>query len=177
MKTRTKVGLIIGAIIVVAALIALYVIYSGQAGQLNELKERLNTAQGRLPGLTTQKQGLEDQLASAQSSLESSQAKFPESVENIKYGEYLFEIAEDCNVNLASLTFPTPTDKKIGNVTYSVVSLTLPISGAWENILQFIATIRTDARFASTEVKSVNVNMGGKGPTASIVVDIYAYKG
>jgi hypothetical protein len=65
----------------------------------------------------------------------------------------------------------------VGAVTYSVVSLTLPISGTLENIFQFVDAIRTDANFASTEVKSVNINMGSKGTTATIAVDIYGYKG
>jgi hypothetical protein len=177
MKISRKVGLIIGAVIIVAALVSLYVVYSGQAGEREELEERRETAETLSFGLTTQKQELEDQLTSAQSSLDASQKKFPASVESIEYGEYLFKIAEDCNVNLESLKFPTPTDKKVGAVTYSVVSLTLPISGTLENIFQFVDAIRTDANFASTEVKSVNINMGSKGTTATIAVDIYGYKG
>ena len=176
MKLSRKVGLILGAVIIVAALVILYVVvYSPQAGQRNDLNTRLLRAQTFLTGLTTQKQDLENQLASAQSSLETNKTKFPESVESIEYGEYLFEIAADCNVNLASLTFPKPTSKTVGAVTYSVVSLSLPVSGALTDIFTFIDTIRTDERFASTDVKSMNLNVAGSGATIS--VDIYGYKG
>ena len=174
MKLSRKVWLILGAVIIVAALVSLYIVYSGGAGERNDLNTRLFRAQAFLPGLTNQKQDLENQLASAQSSLETSQVHFPESVESIEYGEYLFEIADECNVNLASLNFPKPADKKVGAVTYSVVSLSLPVSGALTDIFDFIDIIRTDERFASTDVKSVTLNVGG---SATINVDIYGYKG
>jgi hypothetical protein len=173
MRISRKVWLILGAVILVAALVSLYIVYSGQAGERNELKDRLDTAEARLTVLTANKQELENQLVSAQSSLETNQAKFPESVESIEYGEYLFEIADDCNVNLGSLNFPRPAGKTVGAVTYSVVSLSLPVSGTLDDIFDFIDTIRTDDRFASADVKSVNMDVAG---SATINLDIYGYK-
>jgi hypothetical protein len=173
MKISSRVGLIIIVVVIIAALVGLYTVYSRQAAERNGLNERLDRAQTLLPGLANNKQDLENQLASAQSSLDASQAKFPQSVESIEYGEYLFEIARECNVNLDSLTFPRPAARTVGAVTYSVVSLSLPVSGALDNIFKFIDTIRTDDRFASTEVKSVNLSAGGG--SATIAVDIYGY--
>jgi hypothetical protein len=176
MKISRKVGLILVAIVIVGALIGAYVIYSHQAAQRNGLNDRLTRAQNALPVLTTQKQDLQTQLASAQYSLNTSQARFPQSVASIEYGEYLFEIADDCNVELTSLTFPQPTDRIVGVVTYSVVSLTLPVTGALDDIFDFIQTLRADARFASTELKVVSMHIG-TSTTATISVDIYAHKG
>jgi hypothetical protein len=174
MKISRKVGLILGAIVIVAALVVVGVFYFRQAGERADLDDRLDRAQTLLPALTKQKQDLEDQLASAQSSLDTSRVEFPESVDSIEYGEYLFEIADDCNVVLASLNFPRPAARTMGGVTYSVVSLSLPVSGTLANIFEFIDTIRTDDRFASTQVKSITMSVGG---SASIYVDIYGYKG
>jgi hypothetical protein len=98
-------------------------------------------------------------------------------VESIEYGEYLYELAGACNVQLAGLNFPAPHSVTVGAVTYSVVSLSLPISGALDNIFDFITMLRTDARFASTEVKTVNMNTGGTAASATISVDVYAHKG
>jgi len=174
MKPSKKVWLILGAVILVAALVSVYMVYFRQAEERDALNGRLSTARTRLPVLNAEKNGLEDQLTQAESLLNASQAKFPESVESIEYGEYLFEIADDCNVNLASLNFPKPADKKVGAVTYSVVSLSLPVSGELSDIFDFIDILRTDQRFDSTEVKSVNLNVGGG--SATISVDIYGYK-
>ena len=175
MKIRSRVGLIVIIVVIVAALAGLYTVYSRQAAQRSQLNERLDTAQTLQAGLNASKTDLEDQLASAQSSLNSSQAQFPASVESIEYGEYLFEIAERCNLQLATLSFPRPAARTVGSVTCSVVSLSLPVSGTLENIFKFIDLIRTDPRFASTQVNSVNLNVGGG--SAVIAVDIYGYKG
>ena len=174
MNLSRKVWLILGAIIIIAAIIIVGVVYFRQAGERDVLNNRLSEAETRLPVLTASRDEQENQLASAESLLEASQAQFPESVESIEYGEYLFEIADDCNVNLASLKFPKPTDKKIGAVTYSVVSLSLPISGTLEDIFDFIDTIRTDERFASADVKSVYMDVAGS--SAIVSLDIYGYK-
>jgi hypothetical protein len=177
MKISRRVGLILGVVVIVAALIGAYVVYSGQAAQRNDLNDRLTRAQSVLPLLTNQKRDLQDQLAGAQSSLDTSQAKFPQSVESIEYGEYLYEIARDCNVQLTSLSFPQPASVTVGEVTYSVVSLTLPVSGALDNIFDFIDTLRTDDRFASTEVNRITITIRGGLTTAAISVNIYAHKG
>jgi hypothetical protein len=174
MKISRKVWLILGAVILVAALVSVYMVYSRQAGERNDLNARLSTAQVLLPTLTKQKADLENQLAQAQSSLDTNKAKFPESIESIEYDEYLFEIAAECNVNLASLSFPKPTSKTEGAVTYSFVSLSLPVSGSLANIFKFIDTLRTDERFASAEVTGVNIIVAG---SATINLNIYGYKG
>ena len=175
MKIGRKALLVLGAVVIVAAVVVVGVLYSRQAGDRADLNDRLDRAQTLLLGLTANRNNLEDQLTSAQLSLETSAAKFPESVQSIEYGEYLFEIAADSNVNLDSLTFPKPAASTVGGVACSVVSLTLPVTGTLENIFKFIDTIRTDDRFASTNVKSVNMNIGGS--KATINVDIYGYKG
>jgi len=175
MKLSSKVWLIVISVVLVAALAGLYTVYSRQAAERADLTERLEDAESLLPGLAVSKSDLEDQLASAQSSLSTSQAQYPQEIHSIEYGEHIFEIVEECNLRLASLNFPRPAGVKQGAVTYRVVSLTLPVSGALENIFKFIDIINTDPRFTSTRVKSVNLNVGGG--SATIAVDIYGYKG
>jgi hypothetical protein len=148
-------------------------IRSEQATELEDLNQRLETAQARLPVLTAQKNDLQDELASAQSSLDSSKTQYPQEIHSIEYGEHIFDIVEDSNLGLSSLSFPRPSGTTEGSVTYRVVSLTLPVSGTRDNIFDLMDTINTDPRFASTRVKSVVLS--GKG--ATINVDIYSYKG
>jgi hypothetical protein len=174
MRISKKVGLIIGAVILVVILVILFTTYSRQARDRNDLNAKLSAAQTLLPILTTQKTDLENQLAQAESSLNANKAKFPESVESIEYGEYLFEIADECNVDLTFLTFPKPTARTIGAVTYSGVSLALPVRGELDNIFDFIEALRTDERFASAEVTAVKTDVAG---SATINLNIYGYKG
>jgi len=175
MRINRKVVLIVIIVVIGIAAGVLFSMYSRQVADQKDLDAKLDRARVLTVSLTGQKKDAEDKLASAESLLEQSRAKFPTSVESIEYGEYLFDIAEDCGVTLESLKFPTPVEKKVGSVTYSVVSLSLPVSGPLDNIFDFISTIRTDPRFASTELKTVNLDVGGT--RAIITLDIYGYKG
>ena len=82
---------------------------------------------------------------------------------------------EECDLQLGTLSFPKPSSSKQGSVTYSAVSLTLPVNGMVENIFKLIDIIKTDPRFVSTSVTSVNLNVGGR--SATISVTIYGYEG
>ena len=175
MKLSNKVWIIAGIGVIVVLLIVAFMMYSRQGADQQDLQDRQDAATARSATLTASKQDLENQLAQAQSLLDDSQAQYPQTIESIEYGEYLFEIADSCDVTLASLSFPKPGTVTQGSVTYSLVSLSLPVSGELDNIYMFIDTLRTDPRFASTNVKSVTLNVGSD--SATIVVDIYAYKG
>jgi len=175
MKLSNKVWIIAGIGVIVVLLVVAFMMYSRQGADQQDLQDRQDAATARSATLTASKQDLENQLAQAQSLLDASQAQYPQAMESIEYGEYLFEIADDCDVTLASLSFPKPGTVTQGSVTYSLVSLSLPVSGELDNIYMFIDTLRTDPRFASTNVKSVTLNVGSD--SATIVVDIYAYKG
>ena len=174
MKLSNKVWIIVGIGIIVVLLAVMFMVYSRQAAEQRDLEDRLDAATARSITLALDKQDLEGQLSQAQSLVDTSQAQYPQAIESIEYGEYIFEIAEKCNLSLASLSFPKPGTVKQGSVTYSVVSLSLPVSGALEDIFEFIDTIKTDPRFASTRVKSVNLSVGGG--SAVIAVDIYGYR-
>ena len=184
MKISRKVGLILGAVIIVAALVILYVVvYSPQAGERNDLNARLSRAQAFLPGLTNQKNDLENNLAQAESLLDASKSQFPQLVTSIEYGEDLYAMADECGVQLTSLTASPLADRTVGAVTYSVSSFVVTVNGDIGNVLKFIDAIGTGIDYQlpwtfqlpwSVDVKSVNVNVGG--PT-TISLDIYGYKG
>jgi len=174
MKLSNKVWIIVGIGIIVVLLAIVFMVYFRQVAEQRDLEDRLDVATARSITLAADKMDLEDQLSQAQSLVDTSQAQYPQAIESIEYGEYLFEIAEKCNLSLASLSFPKPGTVTQGSVTYSVVSLSLPVSGALEDIFEFIDIIKTDPRFASTRVKSVNLSVGGG--SATIAVDIYGYR-
>jgi hypothetical protein len=179
MKLSKKVRLIIGIAIFAIVLAVLFSIYSGLAGERGQLENDLSVAQANLPKLTALKEDLEDQLAQARSLLDRSRAKFPESVKSIEYGEDLFEIADDCDVEITRLAASMPTDQKAGGATYSVSSFAVDVKGDVSDILDFVDALRAGVDFQlpwSAEMKAVRINYAGEG-TATINLDIYAYKG
>lgn len=181
MKPSKKVWLIIGIAIFAIVLAVLFSIYSGLAGEREQLENNLSVAQALLPTLTAQKGDMEDQLAQAQSLLDRSRAKFPESVKSIEYGEDLFELADDCDVEITKLTASMPTDA--GDATYSVSSFAVAVKGDVSDILDFVDALRADVDFQlpwSAEVTAVKINYAGEegtAGTATIKLNIYAYKG
>jgi hypothetical protein len=178
MRLSRRIWLIVVAVIIIAALAGLYSVYAKQAGERADLSDRLHRAQTLLPGLMDQRQDLEDELANAESLLNKSEAQFPDSVESIEYGEDLFEIAGDCGVEITKVTASAPANKPVGTITYSVSSFVVVVSGATENILDFIYAVRIGDDFQlpwSAEVKTVNLDVAGS--TAAVSLDIYGYKG
>jgi len=193
MKLSKKVWLIVVVVIIVAALGVLFSIYSGQARERGDLQDRLSRAQTLLPTLITQRDSMEDQLAQAQSSLDSSQVKFPESVDSIEYGEDFFKIAYGqklytmaggCGVELTRLTASKPINKEVGTVTHSISSFAVVVEGNTDNILKFIDAIGTGIDYDlswsfqlpwSVDVQSINIEVNKSKATISL--DIYGYKG
>jgi len=173
-----RARLVVIVVVLVAALAVLFTFYSRQAAERNDLNERLDRAQILLVGLGNQKTTLEDELTQARSLLNTSLANFPTSVESIEYGEDLFEIAADCNVDITSLSASPPETTKVGAATYSISSFVVGVSGISENILVFIQALTTGDDFQlpwAADVKSVSTDASRS--TATIDLDIYGYKG
>jgi len=176
MKLSKKVWLIVGIAIFAIVIAVLFSTYFRQAGEQEQLANNLWTAQVLVPKLTAQKEDLEDQIAQARSLLDRSRAKFPESVESIEYGEDLFEIADDCDVEITRLTASKPT----GSAPYSVSSFAVDVKGDVSDILDFVDALRAGVDFQlpwSAEVTAVRINYAGEGDSATINLKIYAYKG
>jgi hypothetical protein len=178
MKPRTrKVWLIVEIAILVIALVSLYVVHSRQVGEREELNGSLLRTQALLPTLGDSRKAAEDQLAAAQSSLNAKKAQFPESVQSIEYDDDLFEIADDYNVDITSITASPPTGTTVGVITYSVSTFTVVVSGAVDDILDFINALTIGEGFQlpwSAEVTSVNTDAVS---SATIKLNIYGYKG
>jgi len=176
MKPSKKVWIIVGIGIFAIVLGILFTVYFQQVGEREQLSDRLEAAEALLPGLEAVREELEDQLAQATSLLNKNQAEFPESVESIEYDDDLFEIADDCNVDITRLTASPPTSTKVGTVTYSVSSFVVVVVGDIDDILDFIYAIRTGDDFQlpwSAEVTRASIASG----TATINLNIYGYKG
>lgn len=182
MNTRIdkKIFLIIAIAIFVAALVGLVRAYRQQADEQERLRTDLAMQQGLLRTLATEENEQQDKLEQAESLFDASRAKFPQSVESIEYGEDLFEIAHNCNVELVSLSPSMPGAKAVGAVTYSVSSFAVQVSGNVDDVLNFMNALRTGDGFRlpwSAQITRVNLDVGSEDVVASISADIYGYEG
>lgn len=179
-KIDKKIWLIIGIAIVIVALVGLVRIYRQQVDEQGQLTTSLATQEGLLHMLATEEDDQQNKLKQAESLFDASRAKFPQSVESIEYGEDLFKIAHDCNVELTNLSPSPPGGKTVGTVTYSVSLFSIQVQGDVSDILSFINALRTGDGFRlpwSAEVTGVNMAIGSEGVVAGINANIYGYEG
>ena len=177
MRLSKKVWLIAGIAVLAVVLGFLFMTYSQAAAEHGQMEDRLEQARSDLDRLTPQKADLANQDSQARSSLETSQAKFPESVTSIEYGDDLFNIADESNVRITKLTASSPVDRQVGAITYSVSSFVVVVKGDVKDVLDFVHALRTTGDFQlpwSTRVKVVIIAYGSG--QATINLDIYGYK-
>jgi hypothetical protein len=190
--TRTT-WLILALGVFVIAFAGLYMVYSRQASQQKDLKSSLAEAEAAYPQLTSQIQTLQGQLAQRQSDLAAelsklsqAKAKFPASVQRIDYYQRLLAIADDCDLNVMSLTASQPRQENVDSVTYLVTTFNVAVRGEVANMLDFVHTLATSQYFTNATVTVVSINIPepptGQGgtlqkPQASISLNIYGYPG
>jgi type II secretory pathway pseudopilin PulG len=176
-KISKKALLVIGIIVFAIVLGILINTYAQQVKEREELETSLVAQQALATKLTADREDWEDKLAQAQSLINTSRAKFPKSVDSIEYDDDLFEIADDCNLELTTVSMSKPTSNKIGSVTYSVSSCSLQVKGNVDDILNFLYALRTGDDFNlpwSAAVNSVKIDFGVQA-LANISLSIYAY--
>lgn len=177
MRLSKKVWLIAGIAVLAVVLGFLFSSYLQTAAEHRELMDRHTLAQSLLPGLAAQKADLANQDSRAKSSLETSQARFPRSVESIEYGDDLFNTADESKVRIIRLTASRPVDRQVGAITYSISSFVVVVKGNVKEILDFVHALRTTGDFQlpwSAQVKAVIIDYGGGQATVNL--DIYGYK-
>ena len=212
MKLSRTAWLILGIGIFVIAFATLYTIYSRQSGEGEQLATSLSAAQALLPQLVSERGDLEDQLsqweselAKAASSLDKNKARFPKSVESIECDEILFDIADDCGLEIFELTASEPSNRKVEDITYAVTTFEVKVRpvesppktlGDFEtyidetvaNMLDFINTIATGEDFTNATIEVVDMENleppgeeqeleGADKPEATIELVIYGYQG
>jgi len=180
--------MILGAVVIVAALVVVGVIYFRQAGEIVELKRSSDRAQALVDSLGDTKVGLNKTKVETQEKFDGYKEQFPKVLESIEYGNYLYKIAKDSGVAITRLTASMPADTQVGAFTYSVSSFVIRFEGSIGNILKFINAIRTGEDFKlpadltwsdkvtwTAEVTEVNIDVAAS--IATIKVNIYGYKG
>jgi hypothetical protein len=192
MKLSRTAWLILGIGVLVIALGSLYMVYSRQSSAQQELAASLSQARAREPKVISDREAAaaeltkgQNKLAEATSLLTKSQAQFPKSVVSIEYGEALWEIADACDLEVMKLTAAEPSNKKVGDITFTVFSFEVKVRGEVDDILDFISDIARSEHFTAATVELVNIKVPEPPeegeepelPTATIRLVGYSYEG
>jgi hypothetical protein len=139
MKISKTALIVLGIGIFILVFAIIFVMYSGQSGEQEQLNSRLATTQGLLPGLIAEKEDLAGQLAQweeeldkARANLDKSEARFPKSAESIEYDEVIFKLAEDCDLLVVELTASESAKERVKgtDITYDVRTFTVVLENA-----------------------------------------------
>jgi hypothetical protein len=202
MNISKTTWLILGIGIFIIAIGILSWLYLEQRGEQKTLTDSLAQANVTYPSVVSQRGDLEIQLTQWETDLAEAvllladvEVIFPESVESIEYDEELFNIADDCDLEIIELTASEPGALVVESITYSVTSFTVVVKSDYgysdkiivNNMLDFVDTIATSEYFTDTthfanatiELVNIQVPQGEEEgePSATINLVIYGYKG
>lgn len=184
MKLSRTAFLVLGIGIFVLGFAILFVLYSGQSGEQEQLSGRLVTTQGLLPELIAEREDLADQMAQwegeiakARAALDNSEARFPKSVESIEYDEVIFRLAGQSGLRIIELTASEPSEEAVKGteISYAVTTFTVllknedsPPSTAGEfeiyidqtvdKVLEFIHLVVTTPDFGVAGIRVVAID-------------------
>jgi hypothetical protein len=139
MKVSKTALIVLGIGVFIIVFATLFVLYSGQSGEREQLNASLTKAQGVLPELLTEKADLESQLAQwegeldkAMVALSKSEGRFPKSVESIEYDEVLFKLAEQSGLMIIEITASEPEGEAVKgtDITYDVTTFEVLVKNA-----------------------------------------------
>ena len=183
MKLSKTAFLVLGIGIFILGFAILFVLYSGQSGEQEQLNSSLDAAQGLLPEIIAEKGDLagqltywEGELDKARAALSKSEARFPKSVESIEYDEVIFKLAEQSGLLIIELTASEPAEEGVKGteIIYAVTTVEVVVwnidsppstAGAFEvyidetvdKVLEFIHLVVTtpDFNVATFKVASI----------------------
>jgi len=166
MKLSKIFWLALGIGVFIIGAVVLYMLYTDEKSEQQELNDRLAVAEATLPGLIDEASALENQIAQLQEALAQARAQlnlakveFPSSVESIEYDEILFRFADDSDLEITRLTAASPRDVTMGGITYSATSFTVAVAGEVIDILDFINIIVNDNNFKTATVELINLSV------------------
>ena len=196
MKFSKTTWIFLAVGIFIIALASLGMIYSQQGNEQSRLSEDLALAQLRLKKypaqqleLASQQEELESRLAKAEAELRTAKTSLRQSTESIEASDALFELAEDCHVEVTEISSPGVAAVQMEEVTLSALSLMVTVGGDVLNLIDFI--YQWTHAYPTGVVKSVVISVPEPAeeeeaaaaeieeqmPSATINMLIYTYEG
>ncbi len=194
MRLGRTAWLVLGIGVFVIAFATLFMIYSRNSGEQEELENNLVVAQTQLTMLISEKGSLESRLAEQQSKLaeaqvllSSTRGSFPSLAASIEYSEVLSEFADDFGLEVMGMAAKEPHEEEVEGVTFIVISFEMDVEGAVNSVLSMVDAIAKDKRFVSVTVEEVDIDVPEpqpittrvepEEPSATIKLVGYSYEG
>ena len=151
MRISKTIWIILGVAIFIIGFVFLFLMYSRQLDEQEQLKSRLETNVATLPKLVAERENWQSQLVKLQNELAQRQSAlneaneqlrqattgWPTSAESIEYDEKLFEIANAWNLDITVVTAAAAEEERIEGISFMVASFTVEVRGKLVTIADF----------------------------------------
>jgi cell division protein FtsB len=143
MKLSKTVWIILGVAIFIIGFVVLYMMYSRQVSEQDQLRAKVATNQATFSKLVTERENwqtqlvkLQDELAQRQNALteanlalSKAETDWPQSAQSIEYDEKLFEMADAWKLDITIVTAAEPADEVVEGITFHTTSFTVDVTG------------------------------------------------
>ena len=143
MRLRKTVWIVLGVAVFIIGFVVLYMMYSRQITEQEQLKSRVASNQATFSKLVTERENWQTQLVKLQSELTQRQSAltqanltlskaktgWPTSAESIEYDEKLFEMADAWKLDITIVTAAEPAEEEVEDITFTVASFTVQVTG------------------------------------------------
>ena len=149
--------LILGILLI--AFIGMFMVWRGQAGATESLKQNLEQARSTQTKLTqsppAKAADLESRIGSVEAELQTMKASFPEPDQSLEITENLFNLAKQCDLEVTDMA-TTLIKKRIDKVEYQVLNLEVTLEGDVASMVGFVDKVKTE--LPTAEITSVSLN-------------------
>lgn len=189
------------------AIVFMYRMNQSRGVEHESLNTQLSTAQALLPEIVSENEKLESrlnqlqlELDQAEASLNEGRAKFPASIDTIRYDELLCQMAYDRDLEMMRLLTSEPLEETVEEVVYTVDSFEIEVAGQVADILDFVNAIAIGEDFTTVIIEEVDIEVPEpitayekanlelqepeeegeeepEAPSAVIKLSIYSYEG
>ena len=161
--------------ILIILVIGAGIVYGREAAQKSDLNAAVVEANQRFLLFTKQKSDLNSRKSQAETQFASYQGNFDKPSNSIEIQERLFQVADDTNVDLTTLTTSSPATESLNGASYQVYSLRLSVEGA--NVAALISFIdKLSEEFPNLSITRVNIRVSeGSSSLNDLNVKVYTY--
>ena len=182
MKLGKKSLLVIAIGIFAIALVGLWLVYSQQLTQKEELAGNLNTAQLKLNGfnnepLSRRQDELEWQLDQVRSQATAAREMFTRPVNSIIVSDHLFEIAAANSVNITAISSSGQAEEELAGLFLPLLPLSVTVTGNMTDLAGFITRLSDDYPTCLIRTAGMNIPEAGEAASVDIEMAIFTYRG
>ena len=166
MKLNKKILLCLAIGILTIVGVSLGMVQYQQVQEENQLKQELYLSQLQLKKskdvsqqLSSQQEDLENRVTQAKSQLTTAKAGLVQLIETIEVSDTLFDIAENCGVEIIQITSSAPTDMELEGVACSALRSSVQVEGDVTSLIDFV--LKWTETFRTGVVVSVRISPPG----------------